>query len=258
MKRLVLAALMCLAARAQAHFGPHPEAGVGFDQHLGAQVALSLPFIDARGIRETLGDAIGAKPTVLLLGYVRCKDLCALTLPGAAKALDAAGLIPGRDYRAIFASIDAREGPGILAGGSDRLPATDRGAWTFLGANEASAQALTKTVGFHYRYEPERDAFAHPEGIVVLSPQGRISRYLFGASFDASDVRLAVAEAGQGRTGKLSDRLLLLCYHFDPTTGRYTLTIFNALRALIAALALAAAWFGWRMLRPHRARGGAA
>jgi len=117
---------------------------------------------------------------------------------------------------------------------------------------------LAKTVGFHYRYEPERDAFAHPEGLVVLSPEGLVSRYLFGMRFDPADMRLALAEAGRGRTGSVADQLLLLCYHFDPATGKYTLAIFNALRGLIVACALAAGFFAWRMVRQRAAHGGAA
>jgi protein SCO1/2 len=251
-------ALLLAVLPAQAHMGPPPEAGISYDQHVGARVATTLPFVDASGAPRTLGSAMQAMPTVLLLGYVRCKDLCSLAVPAAAKALDEAGLVPGRDYRAVFASIDAREGPQVLAHGTDRVPAADRRGWAFLGGNDASVRALAKTVGFHYRYEPERDAFAHPEGLVVLSPEGLVSRYLFGMRFDPADMRLALAEAGRGRTGSVADQLLLLCYHFDPATGEYTLAIFNALRGLIVACALAAGFFAWRMVRQRAAQGGAA
>jgi protein SCO1/2 len=178
--------------------------------------------------------------------------LCSVALPAAARTLERTGLAPGRDYRAIFASIDAREGPEVLSQGAERIPAADRSAWSFLGGNDASVRTLARAVGFRYRYEAERDAFAHPEGLVVLSPGGRISRYLFGASVQPSDLRLALAEAAQGRTGSLADRLLLLCYHFDPATGRYTTTILTALRLLVAACAVAAAAFAWRTVRRRR------
>ena len=254
---LLVAAGLLVAPAAHAHVGPHPAAGIAFDQHLGAVVKTDLGFVDARGGRETLGDAIGGKPTVLLLGYLGCKDLCSLALPGAAKALDRAGLKPGRDYRAIFASIDPREKAQALAAGYDRLAPADRGAWSFLGGNEASSAALAASVGFHYRYEADHDAFAHPAGLVLLSPDGRISRYLFGVSYDPAELRLALAEAGQGRTGSLSDRLLLLCYHFDPSTGRYTARILDGLRILIGLCAAAAAVFAWRVVR-HREPGAGA
>lgn len=251
MKRLLAIAALA-AAPALAHVGPHPEAGIAFDQKLGSAVDPGLAFTDARGVHQTLGEAMDHKPTVLVLGYVRCEDLCSVTLPGAAKALDGTGMAPRRDYRAVFASIDAREGPAILAQGVQRIPVADRAGWSFLGGNDASVRALANAVGFRYRYEPDRDAFAHPEGIVLLSPDGRVSRYLFGASFDPSDLRLALAEAGQGRTGSLSDRLLLLCYHFDPATGRYTARILDALRILIGVCAAGAAVFMWRVLRSRR------
>jgi len=255
MRLLLIAAMLLPALAAHAHVGPHPEAGIAFDQHLGTVVETDLAFIDAQGKRETLREAIGGKPTVLLLGYLGCKDLCSLALPGAAKALDRAGLEPGRDYRAVFASIDPREGARTLATGYERLPPADRGAWSFVGGNAASSGALAASVGFHYRYEADHDAFAHPAGIVLLSPDGRISRYLFGVSFDPADLRLALAQAGQGRTGSLSDRLLLLCYHFDPATGRYTARILDALRILIALCAVGAAAVAWRVVRRNRPAG---
>jgi protein SCO1/2 len=146
----------------------------------------------------------------------------------------------------------------VLAQGLERIPRADRSGWTFLGANEASSSALGGQVGFHYRYEPERDAFAHPEGVVVLSPNGRISRYLFGMRFEPRDMRLAVAEAGKGGSGSVANQLLLLCYHFDPTTGRYSLAILNALRALVAVCAVIAGFFAWRMARARAPRGGPA
>ena len=257
MRFALFATGLLVALAAHAHVGPHPEAGIAFDQHLGDAVEMNLAFLDARGERQTLGEAIGGKPTVLLLGYLRCRDLCSLALPGAAKALDNAGLKPGRDYRAIFASIDPHEGARTLATGYERLAPADRSAWSFLGGNGASVPALASSVGFRYRYEAEHDAFAHPAGLVLLSPDGRISRYLFGVSFDPADLRLALAEAGQGRTGSLSDRLLLLCYHFDPSTGRYTARILDALRILIALCAVAAALLAWRVVRHRRPGAGA-
>lgn len=247
MRALAVALFAALAPLAtDAHVGPHPEAGIAFEQRLGARVPLALPFVDGSGHATTLGDTLARRPAVLLLGYVRCRDLCALTVPGAAEALERAGLQAGRDYRAVFVSIDEREGPAVLAHGSARVPARDRDAWRFLGGNSASVQALAKAVGFTYRYERDRDAFAHPEGFVVLSPDGRVSRYFFGVRFEPSDVRLALAQAAQGRTGGLADRLLLLCYHFDPATGRYTPDILDAVRVLAALCAAVAAFLAWR------------
>ena len=248
---------MSAAFAAAAHVGPHPEAGIGFEQRLGAHVPLALPFVDERGERTTLQSALAGAPAILVMGYVRCRDLCSLAVPGTAEALDRAGLRAGRDYRAVFASIDAREDPQALATGMARVPAADRDGWRFVGGNEASARALAEAVGFRYRYERDRDAFAHPAGLVVLSPDGLVSRYFFGVRFEPADLRLALAQAGQGRTGRISDRLLLLCYHFDPATGRYTPRIVEALRIAIAAFAAAAGLLAWRAVRQRKAAAGA-
>lgn len=239
--------ILLIACPALAHVGPHPEAGIAFDQNRGAHVDRSLGFVDARGARETLANAMRDMPTVLLLGYLKCEDLCTVALPGVAEALERTSLDPTKDYRAVFASIDAREGPAVLATGLERVPPAQRSAWTFLGGDDASAARLARAVGFHYRYEKDRDAFAHPEGIVVLSPDGLVSRYFFGVRYDPADLRLAIAEAGQGRTGRLSDRLLLLCYHFDPATGKYTPRVLDAIRVAIAAFGLVALAFAWRL-----------
>ena len=248
---------MSAAFAAAAHVGPHPEAGFEFEQHIDAHVPLALPFVDERGERTTLRDALAHAPAILLMGYVRCRDLCSLTVPGTAEALDRAGLRAGRDYRAVFASIDAREDGPALAGGMARVPAADRSGWRFVGGNDASARALAEAIGFRYRYERDRDAFAHPAGLVVLSPDGLVSRYFFGVRFEPADLRMALAQAAQGRTGGITDRLLLLCYHFDPATGRYTPRIWEAVRLAIAAFAAAAGLLAWRAVRKRKARAGA-
>ena len=248
------ASLVCAAALcAHAHVGPHPEEGVGFEQRPGMQVPLDAAFIDADGARLALRDAIDARPSVLVLGYAACKDLCTATLPGISGALDRAGLVPGVDYRAVFASIDARESPAMLAEVAQRVPVADRAAWRFLGGDATSVKRVADAVGFHYRYEPGRDAFAHAAGLVVLTPRGGVSRYLFGVSFEPAQVRAALSEARGGGIAALTSRLVLLCYHFDPATGRYSSAILDGLRGLIAACAIGAMLFAWRGLRRRKA-----
>jgi protein SCO1/2 len=247
--RLVMALAAIAAAAVHAQPGPHPEAGVGFEQRPGAALPMQAPFVDARGSATTLARALDGRPAVLVLGYARCPELCGTVVPGVAEALDRAGLSPATDYRAIFASLDARETPASLAEMALRVPARDRDGWRFLGGNEASVREVARAAGFDYRYEPERDAFAHPAGLVVLTPQGTVARYLFGVRFDPSDLRLALVQARAGRTGGLADRLLLLCYHYDPVTGRYSAAILDALRLLAVACAMAAAALAWRWRR---------
>jgi protein SCO1/2 len=232
--------------------GPDVAKGVGFEQHPGAQLPRDDAFVDDRGRRVTFGQALGAKPAVLVLGYLACKDLCPTTLAGVTRALDASGLAPGRDYRALFVSIDPRETVAMLSREKGaRIGAGDRAAWTFLRGDSGSVAKLARAVGFRYRYEPGRDAFAHAAGFAVLTPQGAISRYFLGVSFDPASLASALREArGEGIAPPASP-LLLLCYHFDPTTGRYTLTILGILRAVIAAMfLLGGAWWLWRRRRP--------
>jgi protein SCO1/2 len=242
-----------LSATAWAH-GPDIAKGVGFDQHPGAQLPMRLAFVDDAGRATTLGQALHAKPAVLVLGYLACKDLCPTTLAGVTQALDGTGLAAGRDYRALFVSIDPRETAAELGHEkAERIAAKERSAWTFLRGEKPSVEKLAHAVGFRYRYEPDRDAFAHATGFAVLTPEGGISRYFMGVRYDPSQLATALREAGQGSVAPPASPLLLLCYHFDPTTGRYSLAILDILRAVIAALFVAGAAWAWRRRR-KRAR----
>ena len=244
-KRALLVAASSLAWAAQAHVGPDPGEGIDFEQRPGIVLPLDAPFLDADGHRATLRGALDGGPGLVVLGYLACRDLCALTVPGMAEALDGAGLVAGRDYRAVFVDIDAREGPSQLGEGATRVPGRDRAGWRFVGGSEDSARAVADAVGFRYRYEADHDAFAHPAGFVVTTPDGRISRYFFGVRYDAGAVRAALETARGGRFAAMTEPLRLLCYHFDPATGRHSLAILEGFRALVSALAIAllAAWW---------------
>jgi protein SCO1/2 len=245
----LLFGLLAVAPVALAH-GPDIAKDVGFEQHPGAQLPRGDAFVDERGRRVTFGEALGARPAVLVLGYLACKDLCPPTLAGVTQALDASGLAPGRDYRALFVSIDPRETVSTLGREkAERIGAPDRAAWTFLRGDSSSIAKLAHAVGFRYRYERARDAFAHAAGFAVVTPEGAISRYFLGVRFDPASLASALRDAGRERVAPPASPLLLLCYHFDPATGRYTLTILGILRAVIAAMfAAGAAWWAWRRL----------
>ncbi len=254
---LVCAAACLLgAAAARAHddgfSAAHPGQGIAFEQHLDAPLPRDLRFVDEAGKRVTLASELG-KPTVLVLGYLACRDLCPLTLEGAAEALDRGGLAPGTDYRALFVSIDPRATPAMLLTARDaRLAARDRGAWTFLAGDAKSVAALASAVGFHYRYDAAHDDYAHPAGFVVATPGGRVARYFFGVRYDAGAVASALRDAADGAPSRLASPLLLLCYHYDPLTGSYTLTVLGVLRVLGAAFLLAALVWAWRQRRAGR------
>ena len=248
------AMLTAVSALAWAH-GPDPARGVAFTPRLGAQLPMGLAFTDDAGRALPLGRALGGKPAVLVMGYLACKDLCPTTLAGVTQALDASGLAPGRDYRALFVSIDPRETPaGLRREKGARIAAPDRAAWTFLRGDSAAVEALARAEGFRYRYEPAQDAFAHAAGFTVVTPQGVVSRDFRGVRFDAQALGTALREAGEGGVGAPASPLLLLCYHFDPLTGRYTLAILDGLRAAIALFLAGAAAWAWRLRKRRSAR----
>ncbi len=258
MRRAAAAMALCLAALpAGAHFA-HPGALAVFEQRLHAALPLRLAFRDAHGRAATLRDAFGKVPVVLVLGYLHCRDLCSLVVRGAVKSLDASGLAPGRDYRAVFVSIDPRDDAAALARALDeRVPASDRGAWRFLNGDPAAVRALADAVGFHFRRDPDSGDYAHPAGFVIATPDGTVSRYFSGVRFAPNDVRLALVQAGAGRVGGITDQIALLCYHFDPSKGRYTLTVTRVLNALIGAFLAVCGALAWRYLRRRGRQGDA-
>jgi len=206
----------------------HPEQ-LGWDRHPGASVPLDLRFADERA------------PVVLVLGYLRCPNLCDTTLAGVTEGLRMAGLRPGSDYRALFVSIDPRDTPALAAEAkAKRVPAGALGAWRFL---TGDAAAVARAVGF--RYARDGDEYAHPAGFVVLTPEGTVSRYFPGVRFDPGEVRAALADARRGEAGPLARPLLLLCAHLDPA-GRYTAAIVDALRAAAVLFLAGGALFVWR------------
>jgi protein SCO1/2 len=246
--RRIVAILACCVFSAAAHDVTKPAEGVALEQRPGAPIPASLAFVDDAGHATTFGDALHGRPAVLVLGYATCEDLCPLTLSGAERALRESGLAAGRDYAALFVSVDPHDGPAALAQArAHDIAFADRGAWTFLSG--AGAKRLAESVGFRFRHDADPEAIAHAAGLVIVTPQPSVSRYFPGVRFDPSDVRLALTEAGQGRTGSVVDRLVLLCSHFDPATGRYTVTVLTILRAAIAGFAIAAAVFAWSVLR---------
>jgi protein SCO1 len=219
--------LLLFAASAQAHVRD-----IDFVPHPGARVP-ELSFREAR-----LGDYFGTEPVVLVLGYLGCVNLCGTTLDGVSLALRDAGLVPERDYRALFVSIDPRD---------EKAPPGRRTGWHFLtGAKPASA--LASTVGFRYAYDADSGEYAHPAGFMVLTPQGEVARYFMGVRYDAAEVRQAIADAARGRTQSTYERLLLLCFH-DPVVGKHTAAVLNAVRVAMLLFVAALGFLAWRKLR---------
>ena len=219
---------------------------VKFDQHVGDQVPLDLAFLDETGQPVTLGSYFGGnRPVVLSLNYFHCQNLCSLELQGLVSGLNGVPFTLGDQYTVVTVSFDPRETPEDAMGAKVRAlrgyvhPEAATG-WHVLTTDDRSTiDRLTEAVGFHYAYDPQEDDYAHPVGVAVLTPGGQISRYLFGLDFSANDLRLALVDATAGHLGTLLDRALLVCYHYDPLTGRYTPLAWNLVRGGAAAGGLA-------------------
>lgn len=228
---LVAATLLSAAAPATAQnlYGglPKPLQRVAFDQRLGESVDLSLRFRDEDGRTVSLGDLIEDRPVVLALVYYDCPMLCTLTLNGVVSSLRAVELDPGTDFDVVVASIDPTEQPESARAAKARAlasyhrPGTEDG-WHFLTGQQPSIDRLTEAVGFSYSFDDTSGEFAHAAGIVVLTPAGRVSRYLLGIEYSPRDLRLSLIESADQKIGTLVDQALLYCYRYDPETGTYS------------------------------------
>lgn len=220
---------------------------VGYDQRIGEKVPLDVPWRDEHGREVKLGDYLsGHKPAVLVMAYYHCPMLCDLVLQGVETGLKPLSLDPGRDFDVIVAGIDPAETPAQAAKKKQEIlqryarPGTENG-WHFLTGPQDSITRLTQAVGFRYVYDPERNQFAHAAGMVILTPEGRVSRYLLGVEFPARDIRLGLVESGNGKLGTVVDQVLLYCFHYDPLVGRYSATTLSIVRvsAVVTVVALA-------------------
>jgi protein SCO1 len=269
MRRLLPAVvLLAVPAAALAQMGPVPPPPmaatpgvlqeIGFDQKLGDQVPLDLAFRDETGKEVRLGDYFGRKPVVLSLVYYDCPMLCTLSLNGLAGALEVLSFVPGQEFEVLTVSFDSREGP-VLAAAKKRAymarherKEAEKG-WHFLTGPEESVEALTAAVGFRYTWDEQTKQFAHPAGIVVATPEGRISHYLFGVEYSPKDLRLALVDAAGGKIGNAVDQVLLFCYQYNPEIGRYSASILNLVRlgGVLTVLALG----GFILAATRRRRG---
>lgn len=258
-------ALWLLGATGSALQPPPVVQAVAVEERLGDTVPLDLPFIDAQGQPIRLGDYFTkGRPVVLALVYYRCPMLCSLLLQGLAHGLRDLGWTPGKDYEAITVSVDPAEPPALAAAKqADYLQTLDAPnaapGWPFLTGPASSITALTQALGFHYAYDPSTKTFAHGAIVFVLTPDGRISRYLYGIEFSAKTLRLALLEAGEGKLGLSIERILLTCYHYDPASRRYGFYIAGFLRLggalVLLLLSLLLGRFWWAESRRRIAMG---
>jgi protein SCO1/2 len=228
---------------------------VAFEQKLDAQVPGDLVFRDEDGKAVQLSEYLGKRPVILALVYYECPMLCTQILNGLVSALDILKFDAGREYDVLAVSFNHREGPGLASAKKRAIverynrPGTE-GGFHFLTGPEASILALSKTVGFRFRWDPEIKQYAHAAGVMVLTPEGRVSKYYYGIEYSPRDLRLGLVEASEKKIGTPVDQLLLYCYHYDPLTGKYGMVAMTAVRigGAITILSLLAFWLTmwWR------------
>ena len=242
---------------------PSALSTVSFDQRLNEQLPLDLEFKDESGRTVKLGEYFGRKPVVLTFVYYECPMLCTQVLNGLESSLRVINESIGQEFDVVTVSFDPKETP-VLAAGKKKAylerykrPSAEKG-WHFLTGDQASIAALTQAAGFNYWWDEASHQFAHASGIVVATPDGRLARYLYGVEYAPKDLKLALFEAGEGKIGGLSAKLMLLCFNYDAALGKYTLaTLFSikvAGAVTLAALIFSMVW----MLRSERRLGRAA
>lgn len=215
---------------------PHELEGVEIIEHLNERLPLDLTFVDHDGKTVTLGDYFNAgKPVIITLNYYRCPLLCTLQLNGMVKALKEVDFEPGSDFRIITLSIDPNEDAELAAvkrrsylASYGRESAAE--GWAFLTGTQENIHALAEAIGFKYRWNERRQEWAHAAAFFVATPDGRLSRYLYGTAYEPSTVRMALIEGGQGKIGSTLDRFLLWCFHYDNLTGQYTPHVMRIMR----------------------------
>ena len=239
--------LLFFSVPAFAQYGRPPESSlppgrkpemlknVGIDQRLNEQVPLDLTFRDETGGDVQLGEYFGSKPVVLALVYYECPMLCNQVLNGLVGSLSALSFSAGQEFNVVTVSFDPRERPELAA--EKRKTYLHRygrkgaeNGWHFLTGDQAAIDRLTQAVGFRYAFDQDSNQFAHASAIMVLTPQGKLSHYFYGIEYAPKDVRLGLVEASAGKIGSPVDQLILYCYHYDPTTGKYGPVIMNIMR----------------------------
>lgn len=230
MKSLFLFAVIALSSPLYAAESiPVELKNIGITEHLGETIDLNLTFTDETGAVVPLKSFFdGKRPVVMTLAYYGCPNLCGLLLNGMTDTFKEMSWSPGQEFEYVNVSIDPKETPELAAQKKEGfLKAYDRPAsakgWHFLTGSEANIQALAKQIGFSYFYDPDEKQYAHGSALYILTPDGKLSRYLFGVTFEPRDMRLGLLEATQGKIGNIVDHVLLYCYRYDPKSRKYSL-----------------------------------
>jgi protein SCO1/2 len=251
----VILAMSPFPAHAQTAAPPN----AGLDQKLNAQAPLNLTFRDETGAAVRLGNYFGSKPVILVLAYYECPNLCTLVLNAMLASVQDLKFDVGKDFEIVVVSFNPRETPTLAA--QKRKAYTqrygrpqDNGGWHFLTGDEPAIVQLAQSVGFRFAWDAQAQQYAHPSAIMVLTPEGKVSRYFAGIEYPPKELRLALVEASERRIGSLTDRVFLLCFHYNPLTGKYGLAIMRVMRVAGFATVAALAIFMGAMFRRDRRR----
>lgn len=228
--------------------------GVGITEHLNERLPLELPLVDESGAAVRLGDYfVPGRPVMLFLVYYNCPMLCNLVTDAFVEGIRGIEWVPGKEYEIVTVSIDPSDTPAAAKAKRDHqvenlgIPGAAAG-WHFLTGTEADVRALAKAIGFSYRYDPVKKEYLHAAAVYVATPEGVLSRYLYGVQFDPATVRLSLVEASNGKIGGTVDQILLYCFAYDHTAGRYGPAAFKIMRlgaglcVVLIGCYLAASW----------------
>jgi protein SCO1 len=216
---------------------PEQLKDLSFKQHLNERLPLDVPFKDEYGRDVTIGQYFtGQRPVILAFVYYQCPMLCSLVMNGISSSLRALpSFTAGEDFDVVLVSFDPRDKPPAALEKKQKLleywkTGSHSGGWHLLTGDEASIVRITQATGFTYQWDKVSGQFAHPSGVLVVTPDGTLSRYFYGVEYSPKEMRMALVESGHGKIGQLVDELLLFCYHYDPETGRYGATVMNLVR----------------------------
>jgi protein SCO1/2 len=230
---------------------------VRFDQKLDSQISLNTTFRDETGKTVLLGDYFGKKPVVLVLGYYECPMLCTLTFNGMVESMEDLKWSIGNEFNVVLVSINPKETSELAAAKKQtylkRYGRADAAAgWHFLTGDEANIQKLAEAVGFHYAYDRSVQQYAHPAGLVIVTPEGKVAKYFFGVTFSPTDLYTALQGASEHKVGSPIGRLILLCFHYSPIQGKYGPLIMSTIRVLGAVTFVGIAWLFIAMIRSEK------
>ena len=227
---------------------------VTFEQRLGTMLPLDVRLRDEAGRDVTLGEYFRKRPVVLAFVYYSCPMLCTQVLNGVSSAAKALPFTVGSDFDVVYVSFDPRDTPRAAAEKKraqldDYHQTPTAAGWHYLTGDEASIRRVTAAAGFSYRWDETSGQYAHVSGVLVATPDGRLSRYFYGVEYSPKELRMAIVESSKGTIGSVVDQLLLYCYHYDPTTGRYGAIAMNIVRLGGAATLVLLGAFIWIMRR---------